>query len=494
MNVMKKTAVVAALTFATVCVRAALPQPEILVQIHFAGGVAVAADKNYAAFKNEFSSPEAVALRQQTAGKLARFFAQWFAQVSGSAAPAGATALRPLLDDLQNDEWFLDVRDVNGKAEAALAVKTANAQRWQSALQPFFPAASFQSADGWTVFRTGAKAPDLAGKILALNGAWLSLDVNWPALGKFFPSVRTLDLPETKFSFAANATDFKIDGKFFFPQNLTAVADAWQLPAKIMDPSFVSFTAVRGIAGWLGKQPWLPDWPLNPVPNQIFSWGLPNAPFQWYAAVPRADATAALQQAVGRLEPKLAAAYASHEIQVPLTLSQSGKQAKLTGLPMFAAPYLEAVDGAAGQFLLAGGFPTGPVGSRPLPPEIFKQLAQKNLFYYHWEVTAECEPGLLQLSQFSLMVTRHKQLGDQEAAFKWIQMICPKLGNCVTEVRQTAPDQMTFSRKAPGALTTAEFFALANWLESENFPGCKLKLSPLGPHSVKRPATPAPGK
>jgi hypothetical protein len=199
-----------------------------------------------------------------------------------------------------------------------------------------------------------------------------------------------------------------------------------------------------------------------------------------------------LQQACSLLEPKLATAEAEHSLHFPLSVALAGRQAKLTGLPMFVLPYLEAAGSPAGQFLLAGGFPLSPSAVRPLPPPIMNQLMQKNLMFYHWEITAECEPGMLQLSQFSLLETRHKQLNDTDAAMKWLKLICPKLGNCVTEVLQTAPDEMTFSRKAPGVLTMAEFFALANWLEADNFPDGDLKLAPLKPHPAIHP--PAPGK
>ena len=47
------------------------------------------------------------------------------------------------------------------------------------------------------------------------------------------------------------------------------------------------------------------------------------------------------------------------------------------------------------------------------------------------------------------------------------------LGNTVTEITQTAPNEWTFKRKAPGGLTALELVALANWLEATNFPCCR---------------------
>ena len=134
--------------------------------------------------------------------------------------------------------------------------------------------------------------------------------------------------------------------------------------------------------------------------------------------------------------------------------------------------------------MFAGVFPNGPK-TKPLPPELFTQLGQTNLVYYHWEITAERLKLLPQLSQLALMVTRHRQLDAQSAAGKWLDRVGPTLGNTVTEVTQTAPNELTFMRKAPGGLTAVELTALANWLEATNFPGCDLRLPPLNTQVVR---------
>ena len=491
MHPMKKIILILTLTVAALPGRAALPQPDLVAQIHFAGGTAVAANTNYSAFAGEFSSAEFKTLRTQTADKLAKFFAGWFAQSSGVNVAGGVTTLRPLLDELQNNEWYLESRSVGGKVETALAVKTGagGAQLWQSGLKPYFANASFERANGWVVFRTSANAPKISGKIPSLDGAWLALDLNWPTLGKFFPAVRALNLPETKFTAKTSATDFKIDGKFFFPANLTAVLEPWRVPTNTLHQPFASFTAVRGFAGWLDSQPWATDYRLHPTPNQLFVWGLPNIAFMTFAAIPRADSLDALRELYTRLTPVVAAAKAASEMSFPLALEQTNRTVTVTGLP-FIAPFFEAVNGAEGQFLLAAGFPNTP-RSKPLPPELFSRLAQKNLVFYHWEITAERMPALLQLTQFALMASWHKQLGENAAALKWLQSTGGKLGNTVTEVFQTGPDEMTFSRKAPGAFTAFELFVLANWLEADNFPGCNLKMPPRV-NKFKRQNSPAP--
>jgi hypothetical protein len=170
------------------------------------------------------------------------------------------------------------------------------------------------------------------------------------------------------------------------------------------------------------------------------------------------------------------------------------------GLP-FIVPSLEALPEPTGDFLFAGVFPNGPK-TKPLPPELFLRLAQSNLVYYHWEITAARLKLLPQLSQLALMVTRHRQLDAPSAALKWLNRIGPTLGVAVTEVTQTAPNELSFTRKAPGGLTAFELTALANWLEAANFPGCDLRLPPPKPRlphprvpgapPVKTPGGPQP--
>jgi hypothetical protein len=198
-----------------------------------------------------------------------------------------------------------------------------------------------------------------------------------------------------------------------------------------------------------------------------------------------------LTQADARLEPVFNAANARDYFVTPVTPEMTNREISWIGMP-FVAPYLRALREPAGDFLFLELFPNTPK-SKPLPPELFSRLATKNLVLYHWEITAERMPQLLNLSQFSLMVTSHKQLEADSAAFKWLQRIGAALGNTDTEIMQSGPAEFTFTRKTPGVFTAVELFTLANWLEATNFPGCDLKLPPRSP-KLKRPhPQPTPG-
>jgi hypothetical protein len=479
MHPMKKFLTILTVALVAQAGRAALPQPDLIAQIHFAGGDKIAADKNYPAFANEFSSAEALALRRQVADKLA----PWLAKNLNAGVADGTSKLRPLLDDLQSAEWFLEARAAaDGKADAAIAIKldAARAQIWQANLKPFFPAATFQSSGGWLIFDAGTGAAkcgaNLAQKISAPPAGWADVDVNWQRLGQWSPLVKSLDLPETALKISADATSLLINGKFLFPQNLALKLDAWRFPSNTVHQPFNSFTAVRGLAGWLKSQPWAQPFLLSPVQNQAFIWSLNGTPFQTFCAVPVADANAALQQLNAGLQPVVADRNAHDGFVSPLTLEVTNTQLTLIGAPMIA-PYVSKLSEPAGEFLLAGGFPNTP-RSKPLPPELFGRLAEPNLLFYHWEITAQRFMAQLQSSQLSLMLTRHKQVDGDSVPFKWVAKIAPALGNTVTEIALAGPDQMTFTRKAPGGLTAFELLALANWLDAADFPGCNLQLPP----------------
>jgi hypothetical protein len=371
----------------------------------------------------------------------------------------------------------------------AIAIKLPadRAALWQTNLKPFFTWGSFKSTGGWLIFDSGSgglKLGDrLAQEISRPDGAWFSADVNWPQLAAWYPQLKALGLPETQLHVTAADANLHLAGKFFFPENLTLNPEPWRVPTNSLHQPFVSFTAVRGFSAWLKTQAWAQPYRLAPEPNELFVWALPQVPYQTFAAVPFADAAGALAQLYARLQPVFNAPMPG-EFFTPFTLAKTNNEITLRGTP-FIAPYVKAISEPTGQFLFAGVFPNTP-RSQSLPPELFQRLATKNLVFYHWEITAERWPEVLNLGQLGLVLTSRRQLGGDSAAMKWLQKIAPTLGNTVTEITQTGPAEMTFTRKAPGAFTAAELFLLGSWLENPAFPALDLKLPPR-PKNLRRP-------
>lgn len=500
---MKNLSVLFALSLLGFAARAALPQPDLIAQLHFAGAQKISANPNAVAFTNEFCSAPALALRSQTADKLSGWLAGWLQTNLGVTVPGGAAKLRPLFDDLQKSEWFFEARTAaNGKATAAIVIKLDPARMplWQAGLKAFFPAADFKTKDGWLLFDSNPallKLGDrLAQRIVLPAGGWMDVDINWPRLALWYPKLKELVVPETILSLTVPDTNFRLLGKFLFPEKLALTLDPWRVPTNTIQQPLNNFTAVRGFAGWLQAQPWAQVCQITPALNQFFVWSQPSYPFQTFAAAPVPDAQKALEQMQARVTNALSAANAKDYFLASLTPDVKDGNINFIGMPVIA-PYLRAVTEPAGQFLFWETFPNG-AKSKPPQQQLLERLAAKNLVYYHWEITAERMPQLLQMSQFSLMLTKHKQLDDSTAAFKWLQQIGPTLGNTATEIAQTGPAEFTFTRVAPGLFTAPELYVLANWLEATNFPGCDLKLPPPPPRPIKphpaapKPATPAP--
>ncbi len=508
---------------------AALPFPDLIAQIHFSGAGQISADPNAMSFTNLWCSPEAQALRNQTLNKLSRAPYTWFKSKIAAGTGDEAAQFRPLLDDLLSAEWFLQVRDAaSGSPELALAIRldAGRAQLWQSNLKSVLetwtampvtktPAGwelkkhlppnliRFVRVGDWVVVGYGQDALPLndalvrrvqAEKrpVLAEKNAWLTLDLDWPRLSRWLPEFKSLDLPETQLQMTGRDGNLHWNGKLVFPQPLALTLEPWRLPTNTINMPINSFAAVRGIAPWLRKQNWLQPYAISPMPNQMFVWSVAPMPLQTFAAVPVPDGKKALRE----LEQNLSVHTNWQKgFLLPLTMEATNNQISWRGIPM-VAPNVQAVHEPAGEFLFAGVFPNLP-HSQPLPSELLTQIAPANLVYYDWEVTSERLKQLPHLTQLALMITRHRQLDVQSSAGKWLDRMGPTLGVTVTEVKQTAPNELSLQRKAPAGFTAVELIALANWLEAPNFPGCNLDLPPPRhrrplPHAPNGPPAQAP--
>jgi len=502
--------------FAAIAIQALASQPDLIAQIHFAGASRISADANSLAFTNEFCSAEARAFENQTLDKLSRTPYVWFKEKIAAGAGDGSAQLRPLLDDFLKSEWFFEIRaTADGSQEFALAIRLNNdrAQFWQKNLQSVLESwmklsaqkipggwelekhqppnlVRFENSGGWVVICCGQnKLPssrEIVQRASAENAkSWLAVDADWSRLERWFPVLKKFDLPETQLQVVGTNGNLQLNGKFTLAQPLPPLAQ-WRMPSNTIHQPFVSFTAARGFAPWLQRQDWARPYQISPMPNQIFIWSLVEVPFQTFYAIPVPDG----KSAVWQLDQKMSFDMNwRNYFMSPVSLVMTNNGIMWRGVP-FIAPFVQATHENSGDFLFGGFFPNTPF-SKPLPQGLFTRLAEPNLVYYHWEITAKRLQQLQNLCQLGLMLTRHRQLASQSAGQKWISHIGPTLGNTVTEVFQTAPTELTFSRRAPGGLTAMELFAFASWLEATNFPGCDLRLPPR-PANLKnrKPAAP----
>jgi hypothetical protein len=493
---------------------------DLIAQIHFAGAEKISKDTNSVAFTNLFCSPEAMALRGQTLNKLARAPYQFLQKRMTAGAGDETARLRPLLDDLLRSEWFLQIRyATNGSPEFALAVclDKNRAELWQTNLANVLESWTklsvekihggwqmkkhlppdlirFVRVGDWIVLGCGQDELPLNDEIVrrvraekrpaAAKNDWLSADLDWPRLTRWFAPLQKFDLPKTQLQVVGSGNNLRLNGKFIFPQPLDLPLEKWRIPTNTIHEPFDSFTAVRGFAPWLEKQKWVLPFKIEPTPDQVFIWALDQIPFQTFAAVPVPDATNAIRQ----LGSELSAATGTNFQNAVFGLCQlttNDSEIRLRGFP-FISPFVQNVREPTGEFLLAGLSPNSP-DSGQLPPGLLASLAPTNLVFYHWEITAERLSEVRPLSQFTLMLAQRNQLDGKSAAAKWLDHIGPTLGNTATTITQTVPNELTFARRAPGGLIAIEFVALANWLESTNFPLDGFQLPALQKNNSLRP-------
>lgn len=494
-----------------------------IVQIHFAGGDNIPAwNAKDATLRDEFSSPQARALQSQTLDKLSHTPGVWLRNKLPTGAGDGSAQLRPLLDDFLKSEWVFEMRDTPGSPEYALAIRLdANqAQLWQSNLRSLLESWTkikardisggwelkkdlapnlfrFVRAGDWVVIGCGQNELPLSdgwshgGTIPQNGGSWLSANVNWPRLAQLFPAFARFEFPTIKMDVIGKDGILQLNGTFGLSQPLPEL-EKWRMPASLIHQPLTSFAAVRGFGPWLKNQSWAGSLDLSPQANQAFSWSLGLMALQSFIAVPVPNATNALAQLARNLS---ANKNWQDRLISPVQLSVTTDHVSLQGLP-FMHPDVAAMREPSGDFLFASVFPNVPRG-KPAPPEIIQAINNDRLVYYQWEVTSQRLKALPQLTQFALMLTKHRQFNPGSAAGRWLDLIGPRLGSSVTQVTQAGPQQLSFSRSAPAGLTGLELIALVNWLEAPNFPGCDLRLPPkpiipLLHLPVKKLSTPAP--
>ncbi|HXF11299.1 MAG TPA: hypothetical protein VN625_10990 [Desulfuromonadaceae bacterium] len=457
-------------------------QSDVVARVHFLGGDRISTDPSSRAFTNEFTSPEARALENQTLDKLTKTFA---ADFKGDAAQ-----LRPLLDDLLSAEWTLVIRDAGGSPQYTLAMRLRDerAQLWKKNFAGIgVPFTVETGSNHWTTVnwaKTRNTPVEIA--VSGMETNWLDVDLGWPRLAQLFPALREFDFPKIAFQVIGRGGNFEFAGKLNLSQPLPSL-EPWRVPTNSIHAPFISFTAGRGMGAWLQKQSWFQPYELQPQADQFFIWAMPRVANQSFVAEPVPNAEAALTQLYQNLSANNAW---QSRFSSPVVLTLTNNMVSIGGFPFMSAN-VRAVHMPGSDFLVGGFFPNIARG-QPLPRELFDRLNTPKLVYYHWELTEERLKELPQLSQLLLMVTSHRQLDGQSASRKWLERIEPGLGNCLTIATEASPTEIDFTRKAPAGLTAVELTALASWLESPNFPANDLRLPPRGAGRLHRPNLPMP--
>jgi hypothetical protein len=562
------------------------PQPptEVVAHVHWIGMKRLAAETNAASFLRVWNLPQTAKLESQTLDKLALALvgataleSNYEALVSAGLPSAAANKVpgvtnqrpssgpqsapgallstinyqlstnkfRPLLDDLVNQESYLEVRQAtNQPATLALAIRL-DAQRaalWQTNLaaalesltrthpsptmngwvtQVQSPTSKVQSPESlvrgpwsvaltrsgkWTILALGRSAasnqlatlnPQLSSSLRldptsrrlqpapANPGTdfWLEVSIDLRRVASALPLGRGLpeDVPTLFVEVTGDGRDVLTRGRLDFSKPLPLKLEPWNIPTNLVSDPLASFTAMRGIQPWLSSLKAWNDLSIGAPPNQLFCWARGGN-------MPFMSYCAApLPEAsnwVHAVSERLL-----RECNPWITNHTFGRlewPTNYNGLGWvevpFMAPFLRSTaDGQRG--FAFGGLFVAPFTNRPPPGLLFHQVAaHTNLVCYDWELSPLRVDDWLHIGQLLRLLFSKAELPPDSASMAWLNAAKTNLGNCVTGVAQTGPAQLAFTRASAAGLTALEMHLLADWLESPQFPhGLNTFLAPQRP-------------
>jgi hypothetical protein len=495
-----------------------------VVTTHWVGIKHLSRDPSAAGFLKFWRLPESERLKMQTLDKLAA--APWRLASTNRPAITNAAAylreypsaalLRPLLDDLVQDEWFFETREAaDHTVQAALAVRLepGHAGVWETNLasvlekatrsrraasrsgtphswettnstpsvHPLLRHVEFSHVGDWTIVGLGGKqnqaASNLVNRIqkgqspaqLSTTNSWLETVFDLRRVNRLLSMEWDLpeDWPRVLLAFSGNGQEVLTRGLFSFAKPLPFQIEPWNIPTNLVHEPLHSFTAVQGIQHWLSSWSWWQKAHPPSTPNQIFAWGQSGSPFLDYAAAPVPDG----RKDIAKLGPALIDTM--NPMLVSNRMGKWEKSPSADGVEWHApviAPFVQSLRGGEGNWLLAGLSPFGLTNGAP-PLGTFKELqTQRNVVFYSREITGPRIEAWLYIGQIFRIILRRAQLPPEARSIAWLKAIAPSLGNSTTFITKTGPGTMSLSRESSLGLSAFEIHVLVDWLESQDFP------------------------
>jgi hypothetical protein len=311
------------------------------------------------------------------------------------------------------------------------------------------------------VSKTGRASP-------AEGRDWLEMDVDTGIFRTWVPLEGKVQMPMAHLTLNGKGEELLANVRLKYARSLDWIPEPWHIPTNLMRDPISSFTASRGIAKLLGSLPGISELQLPSLPSQMFTWAYTAVPFSTHLLFPVTDATNAVRQISFR---------GSNMLQAQLGRPPLGNFVYRTntaelfwgGLP-FMSPSVHPVWNGRQEYLALSFYPPA-AGSNLAPAELIAQVTRPaNLAFYGWEITQFRIANWRQFYQMSDILTKQSMPPPTALTFKWLLAIEPRLGNAVTEITVTAPDELTVQRKAHIGLTGFDLLTLCRWIDSPGFP------------------------
>jgi len=499
---------------------------DTVARIHWLGKKRLAGETNAAHFMSIWNLPESAKLEAQTLDKLA--VAPWrllLGDTNLTVTNTPASLLRPLLDDLVQEESYLELRHPTNQPGAlafAIRLSAERAALWETNLASVIGAVpgirpapgpagahawQLQTTNGpstapgflqltrageWTVLGVGQDSNPVFSDVLArvqrdhapfparATNFWLEADLDLRgavaalSLGWKLPK----DLPAVALTLIGDGENVRTRGELKFPEPQSWELEPWNIPTNLIHDPLIGFSAIRGIRPWLKSfKPWN-DLHLGTPPNQAFFWAQSGGPLH-FVAVPSSEASNQVNTITELVIDKINPLSATSKMRVGKFEPMTNSPGLLwRGIPFFS-PNLSCADLDGTPFII-GGFFGNKFTTRPMPHELLQQFsASKDLLWYDWEITQPCLEGLTQVAQLARHVIARARM-TSTPGLRWLIAISSKLANSGTAVRVLDPTRLSVTRNSTVGLTGAELQIFADWLESPDFPrGLHTFLAPV---------------
>ena len=250
---------------------------------------------------------------------------------------------------------------------------------------------------------------------------------------------------------------------------------SWDIPTNLIREPVTSFTAIRGIEPAFATSKTWADFSAflgtsNPPPDQLCFWSDAGGPYHTYFAAPVENASNYMHELTERLMTKANPWLDSHNY-VSFERLPGGNGVAWGNLSM-VKPFLTSAESGDSGFVF-GGLLANPnaATNSPIRSPLLEGLAgSTNLVYFDWEMTSQRVEPWLYISQITRMILQRGQFPIDSVAGTWLRTTQPRLGESTTQMTQTGPNQLSFTRKSTLGLTAPELHLLVDWLESPQFP------------------------